>query len=275
MRMREEYVYFPQQERETRFYIELSGITYQDITYQIQRENAPILVVEYVLSGEGMLTVDGRTYSVKAGDLYLLPPDSKQLYYSDKEKPWEKIWFNAGGSLARNLLREYNPQKLVVFSGADGREYIERILDIGRNDQYSAGEKHRKAAIVFHELMQYLYDWSHVQDEMYGKETLLLKNYLDSHLTQNVPLKTLAEMVYLSESQVVRIFKRDVGRTPHEYSLDLKLEQARTLLRNTRQRVREISDSLGFCDEHYFSYIFKKKCGMTPLEYRRTGENYE
>ena len=273
--MREEYVYFPQQERETHFFIELSGITYQDITYQVQRDHAPILVVEYVLSGEGTIVLNGKEHHVKEGDLYLLPPDSEQLYYSDKENPWEKLWFNAGGTLVRSLLREYNPQKLVVFSGADGRDYIERIQDIGRNDQYSAGEKHRKAALVFHELMQYLYDWSHMQDEMYGKETLVLKNYLDSHLTQNVPLKTLAEMVYLSESQVVRIFKRDVGKTPHEYSLDLKLEQARTLLRNTRQRVREISDSLGFCDEHYFSYIFKKKCGMTPLEYRRIGENYE
>ncbi|MBE5892773.1 MAG: AraC family transcriptional regulator [Lachnospiraceae bacterium] len=272
MRMREEYVYFPRPERETHFYIELSGITYQDTSYLIQRENPPILVAEYVLSGEGTIVLNGKQYHVKAGDLYLLPPGMDQLYYSDKENPWEKIWFNAQGTLVNSMLREYNPQKLVVFPGADGREYMERIQEIGRNDQYSAAEKHRKAALVFHELMQYLYDWSHMQDEMYGKETLLVKNYLDSHLTQNVPLKTLAEMVYLSESQVVRIFKRDVGKTPHEYSLDLKLEQARTLLRNTRQRVREISDSLGFCDEHYFSYIFKKKCGMTPLEYRSIGD---
>lgn len=272
MRMREEYVYFPQQNVGTHFYIELSGITYPDETYMIKRDNSSILVVEYVMSGEGEVTLNGKQYHVKEGDLYLLPPGTDHLYYPDREKPWTKMWFNAVGTLVNSLLWEYNPQKLVVFSGTDGKEYLEQIQEIGRNEQYSAAEKHRKAALVFHELMQYLYDRFYVQEENCGKETLLLKNYLDSHLTQNVSLKTLADLVYLSESQVVRIFKRDLGKTPHEYSLDLKLEQARTLLRNTRQRVREISDSLGFCDEHYFSYIFKKKCGKTPREYRRVGD---
>ena len=173
MRMREEYVYFPQQNVGTHFYIELSGITYPDETYMIKRDNSSILVVEYVMSGEGEVTLNGKRYHVKEGDLYLLPPGTDHLYYPDREKPWTKMWFNAVGTLVNSLLWEYNPQKLVVFSGTDGKEY---------------------------------------------------------------------------------------------------LEQARTLLRNTRQRVREISDSLGFCDEHYFSYIFKKKCGKTPGEYRRVGD---
>lgn len=89
------------------------------------------------------------------------------------------------------------------------------------------------------------------------------------HVSQNISLKELGGLVFLSESQVVRRFKRDLGTTPHEYSLNLKLEQAKKLLRNTRLMVREIAEYLGFCDEHYFSYIFKKKTGRTPLEYRR------
>ena len=217
--------------------------------------------------------MDGTQYHVKEGDFYLLPPETDHIYYADKENPWEKIWFNAGGALVSSLQKIYNPQNMVVFAQTDGREYIERIHELGRNNQYSATEKHRKAALVFHELMQYLHDRFYLQEEIYGKDALILKTYLDSHLTQNVPLKTLAELVHLSDSQVIRIFRREVGKTPHEYSLGLKLEQGKTLLRNTRLRVREISESLGFSDEHYFSYIFKEKCGMTPLEYRKVVEN--
>ena len=76
-------------------------------------------------------------------------------------------------------------------------------------------------------------------------------------------------MAYLSESQIIRIFKKDMGKTPYEYSLELRLEHAKKLLRDTRMMVKEISAALHFCDEHYFSYLFKQKVGLTPLQYRK------
>lgn len=272
MRMKEEFVYFLHPENETHFFIELAGTTYPNENYFVRRENAFYVVVEYVVSGQGTLFLNEKSYQVKAGDLYLLFPGYDHLYFSDKKDPFHKIWFNACGTLVGSLLHEYNPQEKVVFSNTDGRKYIERIHEIGRNSEYTAEEKNKKSALVFHELLQYLYDCSYTKENMYCKETLMLKTYLENHVTVNVSLKTLADMVYLSESQVVRIFKRDVGKTPHEYSLELKLERAKMLLRNTQLRVREISESFGFCDEHYFSYIFKKKCGKTPLEFRKRGD---
>ena len=96
-----------------------------------------------------------------------------------------------------------------------------------------------------------------------------MKEYLDNHIDRNVSLKDLGELVYLSESQVVRIFKKNLGKTPHEYSLEIKLEQAQKLLSNSNLMIKEIAEQLKFCDEHYFSYIFKKKTGKTPKEYRK------
>jgi AraC-like DNA-binding protein len=160
---------------------------------------------------------------------------------------------------------------MVVFSDAGGKEFFETIHEIGNNSVYSAAEKHKKVAIVFHELLQHLYDKFYGQKCLYTKETVRVKEYLDENVTRNISLKELGDLVYLSESQVVRIFKRDLGKTPHEYCLERKLEEAEKLLKNTHLMVREIADYLGFCDEHYFSYIFKKKIGKTPLEYRRRG----
>ena len=76
-------------------------------------------------------------------------------------------------------------------------------------------------------------------------------------------------MVFLSESQIIRIFKKDLSVSPYEYILDQKLAQARLLLRSTGLMVKEIAFQLGFCDEHYFSSLFKQKTGKTPTAYRK------
>lgn len=268
--MREEFLHFPQTERNNHFVIELAGISYCDETYKIRRSKSHCMVVEYVMAGRGTVILDERKYEAEAGDIYLLPPGHDHLYYSDKYEPWEKIWVNARGSLIDALLREYNPGNIILFKDAGGKEYIERIHEVGRNSDYSAGEKNQRSAVIFHEFMQYLYDKFYGKKSMISEETGRMKEYLDIHISENVSLKELAELVFLSESQVVRRFKRDLGVTPHEYSLHLKLEEAKKLLNNTRFMVREIAEYLGFCDEHYFSCIFKKKVGKTPLEYRNS-----
>ena len=270
--MREEFANFPPVSGNKHFCIVLAGITYPDENYRISREKAECMVMEYVISGQGTVILDGQSFGVKAGDIYLLPSGHNHLYYADKTNPWEKVWCNVEGTLSEKLLAEYNPRNMVVFENAGGREYIERIHQIGRNNDYSADEKHKKAAIELHELLQYLYD------EFYGKKIHIseeadrMKRYLEEHITENVSLKELGGLVYLSESQVVRCFKRDLGITPHEYSLNLKMEHAQKMLCNTRLMVREIAEYLGFCDEHYFSYLFKKKVGKTPLMYRKNAK---
>lgn len=270
--MREEFVNFPVQSGNSRFAVSLAGISYCDESYVIRRDKSRLLVAEYIVRGEGTILLDGRSYHAEENDVYILPAGHDHLYYSDRENPWEKMWVNVAGTLPDSLLREYNPGNMVVFSDAGGREYFEKIHAIGKNALYSGSEKHNKAALVFHELLQHLYDKYYEREAFSCRETVILKEYLDNHIQQNVTLKELSELVFLSESQIVRIFKRDTGKTPHEYCLELKMEYGKRLLKNTRLMVREISEYLGFCDEHYFSYLFKQKTGNTPLTYRAAPE---
>lgn len=269
--MREEFANYPRHSSEKHFAVDMAGISYCDGSYAIRRNQSPYMVAEYIIKGEGVIVLNGRKYTAREGDIYLLVPGEDHYYYSDSKNPWEKIWFNAMGTVINSLLQEYNPGKMFIFHNAGGREYFQKIVDIGNDRNYSAAEKHQKAAIVFHELLQHLYKSFYGEEQLYAKETVLLREYMENHVTENISLKEMSDLVYLSESQVVRIFKRDLKMTPHEYSLNLKLEQSRKMLQNTRLLVREIADYLGFCDEHYFSYIFKKKTGLSPLEYRKQG----
>ena len=76
-----------------------AGITHPDRHYRIRRECSDITVLEYIVSGTGHLCVEDRSYTVHAGDVYLLHPFTSHDYHADWKDPWEKIWFNLSGPL--------------------------------------------------------------------------------------------------------------------------------------------------------------------------------
>ena len=72
--------------------------------YRIRRECSDITVLEYIVSGTGHLCVENRSYTVCAGDVYLLHPFTSHDYHADWKDPWEKIWFNLSGPLVEHLI---------------------------------------------------------------------------------------------------------------------------------------------------------------------------
>ncbi len=86
-------------------------------------------------------------------------------------------------------------------------------------------------------------------------------------------LKDICDELFLSTSQFSLLFKEGTGKTFVEYLTAYRIEEARMLLKSTSMRGYEIADRVGFADPRYFSIIFKKLTGMTPMEYRRSLES--
>ena len=99
------------------------------------------------------------------------------------------------------------------------------------------------------------------------RQAIAIKEILDRHIEEGISLEELSGQVFLSVSQIIRIFKKNFGVTPYDYILDKKIETAKILLKNSALNIRQISDRLNFSDEHYFSNFFKRKVGVRPKEY--------
>ena len=82
---------FPEPET---FFVELTGVTYPDPRYHIDRNRSPVFCIEYVVAGRGHVEVGGRSFSPRAGDVYLMPMGLHHRYHADAREPWEKIWMN-------------------------------------------------------------------------------------------------------------------------------------------------------------------------------------
>ncbi|TCB80800.1 AraC family transcriptional regulator [Acinetobacter sp. ANC 4173] len=81
-------------------------------------------------------------------------------------------------------------------------------------------------------------------------------------------LQQLSEQSGLSRYAIIRLFKSKLGLTPHAYQLNLKINQARKLLRQGKD-IAEMSYQLGFSDQSHFQRVFKQLTGTTPKFYQK------
>ena len=93
--------------------------------------------------------------------------------------------------------------------------------------------------------------------------------YLAEHLHENVSVPTLADKCGISEAYFRRLFHKRFGLSPVEYKEELRMERAYRYLRYSEATVREIAEVLGYDDPTYFIKRFKKKTGVTPLQFRK------
>lgn len=94
---------------------------------------------------------------------------------------------------------------------------------------------------------------------------IIEKNFANSDLS----LLSVAEEVSLSPNHFSSIFSQECGITFIEYLTNVRIEEAKKLLRNTNLKSIDISYNVGFNDSHYFSTLFKKITGLTTKEYRQ------
>ena len=257
--------------RDPVFHVMMAGISYCDASYYINRKNSPITCIEYIIEGSGTVMLDGKKFRAKKGDVYILGEGHDQEYYSDAEEPWVKIWMNLGGSLCGALINEYGLENAVVIENAPLGEYWERAVALCKEGG-DADETNRRIAVIFHEIIQKLSRIYNKEEDIKQSEAAVMKNYIDKNYWKEFDISELAKLIYKSNSQTIRIFKKAYGQTPYDYFLEQRFKLSKELLRNTNMLIKEIAYQVGFQDEHYFSGLFKKRFNMSPREYRRKND---
>ena len=108
----------------------------------------------------------------------------------------------------------------------------------------------------------------------YADVILKAKHFIEENYADpNTTLTTVAEAVCLSPNHFSTIFSQECKTTFIEYLTNVRLENAKRLMRETDMKGYDIAYECGFSDPHYFSYIFKKNTGLSPREYKLSLEN--
>ncbi len=261
---------FPEPES---FFVELTGVTYPDPRYRIDRDRSPVLCLEYVVSGRGHVEIAGRSFSPKAGDVYLLPAGLRHRYRADPDEPWEKLWMNVRGSLCPALLSAYRLSETYHVPDCAVRPLFERFVALCERPPADAWELSRRCALLLHEILARAAAKARDAEEASAPgPAQRAKELLDRKLCEPVTVGDAAVAAGLSASQLTRVFRERFGEAPYAYLLRRRLETACLLLRSTALPIREIALRLCFSDERYFATLFRQKTGLSPSQYRKEGK---
>jgi AraC family transcriptional regulator len=103
-----------------------------------------------------------------------------------------------------------------------------------------------------------------------GWQRKRVSQYIETHVSESIPLATLAEQARLSPYHFARAFKHSFGVPPHRYHQLRRMEQAKLLLGKSSASVTEIALQVGFRETSSFTAAFRKLTDHSPTEYRRS-----
>lgn len=92
-------------------------------------------------------------------------------------------------------------------------------------------------------------------------------DYVTNHYADGIDLNEIVKEYGISPGWFRVVFKNQMNRTPWEFVIDCRIEQAKHLLLTGRYNMSEVSYMVGYDDIHYFSRLFKNKVGCTPTEF--------
>ncbi len=91
---------------------------------------------------------------------------------------------------------------------------------------------------------------------------------MENYDKEELSVDTVCKKLHLSTAYFSTLFKKEVGQTCIAYITDFRLKKAVELLNTTDDKTYMIANKVGYAEQNYFSYVFKKKYGVSPSKYR-------
>ena len=149
----------------------------------------------------------------------------------------------------------------------------EQVSAIGRSLHHvntTAGDPEILAHILEHILMEHRLFSSQIPDNGYSEDISRVLGHMDAHLAEDLKLEALAEIAQLSPSGLIWKFHRQLGTTPQQHLIHLRMQLAKQLLVETPLSITQIAEKCGYGDVYYFSNAFRKHMGISPSTFRKS-----
>ncbi|OBZ11024.1 AraC family transcriptional regulator [Bacillus sp. FJAT-26390] len=225
----------------------------------------------YIQEGEGYIKIGNRTFYPKAGDLCLMPADVTQSYGTINENTFGKYWCHFTAKLGNfNLFQVLEmPVILTVTDHPLLKDKFDRLMYHYKSEEWTA-DLHVQA--TFLEIMaMFLEQTDRVTinaptTSSFEKMNVVL-SYIEEHLSENISVDTLAQLVHFHPNYFIRMFKNTTGLSPIHYVNRKRMDKAREMLTFTALSISAVAEALGM-DATYFSRLFKEYTALSPSEYR-------
>ena len=219
-----------------------------------------------------LIEIDGRLTKGKAGDFIVQPPDTLIYHGPRKDNPqgFSNDWLYLGGDEIDALLKRYpipvgKPFRLgssVYLSSAINKIHAEKSF---LKDGYV-----QKCDIIFTDMLIDIYR-AYKSNAMTGIEDKLeyVRGVMLSDFARKWQLDELAGISGYSVSRFSSLYKSEYGISVMDDLMSIRIERAKLLIRYGNMPLAAIAEQTGFSSIYYFSRQFKKKEGISPMQFKK------
>lgn len=222
----------------------------------------------YIASGEATV-YDGDEFVVaKEGSIIVFPP-SKGYKHTSDDTPISYLWVHFTGSDVPSILNRYDIKMFPEINKANGESKVssrfQKLFDgFAKNDKF---RDYDLSSLLDRLLVEVGRSISTEQ----GEKSLFTKSirYINEFYYKPIRITELAKMESVSMTTYNLHFKRQMGMSPTQYILALRMHSAKELLESSKLPVRDIGAMCGYDDFNFFTKVFKKYTKKSPSEYRK------
>ena len=235
----------------------------------------PFTELFYVVDGKGEFNIQGQRFPVKPNDFVIINPQVEHTELSSPDEPLEYIVLGIRGLSFSNLTPvSEGGHPFSFFNLRDEQKDILRYLNAMVQEATSQSMSYE---LVCHNLLEILlikilrhqhFDLEVGKQSKATKDISFIKHYLETYYHESIQLEDLASMTHLSRFYISHSFKKEIGMSPMEYLIDIRIKESKILLRTTNYSISQVADIVGFTTPTYFSKQFRKSTGISPTDYR-------
>lgn len=236
-----------------------------------RQSNLPYTVLFIITSGSGAFSIEEQGFSVCANDFILIPPETC-LSFKTARTPFAYDVFYLSGCVVNDFLAALCTDSKYFYRGITQidntiRRLLPSMLAMLPSDTDDAA---LHLSTLFHLAFSAMLDAQRKEDAAlnFPAHVRQMLQIFDTDYALPHSLEDLEQELGINKYRLCRDFSAHVGCSPIQYLNQVRLREARHLLRTTDLTIREVGSAIGIDNTTHFINLFKKNAGITPLQFR-------
>jgi AraC-like DNA-binding protein len=233
-------------------------------------------ILIFCTKGKGWTVIDGRRFTISAGEVLFIPANKPHAYGAGDDDPWSIHWAHFAGTAAASYATLLPAHEYMLSIPPSDTKEIARMF----RESYrlaSSGLTERTVLLISHTL-RYVLALLFFQTgrSLRGGSLTIAHNltksieFMRANVARSLTLQELSRQAGLSPTRFSALFREQTGSSPVDHHIRLRMQAACHYLDTTALSIKELAAKLGYDDPYYFSRIFQKILGCSPLAYRRS-----
>lgn len=227
----------------------------------------------YIVGGKGQFLIEDQLYPVNTNHLVIINPNVTHTEVSLNAQPLEYIVLGIEG-VELSITENSNGQFCILdhFESMDITSCLRNILremELKQPGYEDICQAFMEILIIRLMRSTGLSVPTEPQNSVGNHQCAAVRRYIDHHFKESLTLDQLAEEAHMNKFYLSHAFKQEYGVSPINYMISRRINESKYLLAETDLSLSQIAQLLGFSSLSYFSQVFRKTQGISPMEYRQ------